>query len=103
LLSTACATADTPELVAARSAISDAESAGAAQSAPAELASARDRLARAEAEQRKRHYDEASFLAEQAEAAARLAAVKSRAAAAEVELRAIGRGEPSGAGGRPAP
>jgi hypothetical protein len=102
LLSTACATADTPELVAARSAISDAESAGAAQRAPAELASARDRLARAQAEARKRHYDESSFLAEQAEAAARLAAVKSRAAAAEAELGAVRRGEPSGGGNRPA-
>ena len=91
LLCAACATVDTPELAAARSAISDAESASAAQRAPAELAAARDRLARAEAEQRKRHYDEASFLAEQAEAVARLAAVKARAAAADAELRAVRR------------
>ena len=103
LLITACAgDPQTPEVVAAQSAIRDAESAGAATRAPAEIASARDRLARAQAEARKRHYDEASFLAEQAEADARLAEVKSRAAAAEAELSATRRGARSGTVDQPA-
>jgi hypothetical protein len=94
LLCTACALVDTPsaELAVAQSAIRDAESAGAAQRAPAELASARDRLARAHIEARRHHYDEAQFLSEQAEADARLAAVKSRATSAEAALDVV-RGE----------
>jgi hypothetical protein len=81
----------TPELAVARAAISEAERSGAAERAPQELASARDRLARAEAHARLLHYDEALFLAEQAEADARLAAVKSRASAAESALDAVQR------------
>lgn len=73
----------TAELSAARSAIADARTAGAAEWAPQELGSAETRLARAEAHARLRHYDEALFFAQQAETDARLAAVKSRAAAAE--------------------
>jgi hypothetical protein len=104
LLGCACALVDTPtaELAVAQSAIRDAESAGAAVRAPAELASARDRLARAQAESRKGHYDEALFLAEQAEADARLAAVKSRAASAEAALGVVRRGQPIEVGDRPA-
>jgi hypothetical protein len=89
LLLCGCALVSEPTapLAAARQAIEDAEQAGAAELAPAELAAAIDRLARAEARARQRHYDEATFLAEQAEADARLAAVRSRAAAAEAAQR----------------
>lgn len=88
-----CALVETPtaELAVARSAIADAESAGAAEHAPEDIASARERLARAEARARMRHYDEAQYLAEQAEADARLAAAKSRAASAESALGAVRR------------
>jgi uncharacterized protein DUF4398 len=94
LLGAACALVDTPtaELAVAQSAIREAEGAGAPEHAPAELASARDRLARAQVEARMRHYDESLFLAEQAEADARLAAVKARAASAEAALGAVQRG-----------
>lgn len=99
LLSAACA-ADTPAAqLAAQSAIRDAESAGAAERAPAELASARNHLVRAQIETRQRRDDEAQFLAERAEADARLAAAKSRAASAEAELGNVRR-EGSGAGDR---
>jgi hypothetical protein len=87
-LVSACALIEQPtaELSAARAAIADARSAGAAAWAPQELGSAEARLARAESHARLRHYDEALFFAEQAEADARLAAVKSRAASAESSL-----------------
>jgi hypothetical protein len=77
------------ELAAARSAVADAESAGAATRAPADLAAARDKLARAEDRARLRHFDEAQSLAEQAAADARLAALRARAAAAETALDAV--------------
>lgn len=100
VLLSGCALVSEPAapLAAARQAIEDAERAGAAELAPAELAAAIDRLARAEARARQRHYDEAVFLAEQAEADARLAAVRSRATATEA---AQGRQRPPS--GRPSP
>jgi hypothetical protein len=90
LLLAGCALVSAPEaeLADARAAVGEAENAGAAELAPAELASAIDRLARAEAYADQRHYDEALFLAEQAKADARLAAVKARAASAESALAA---------------
>jgi hypothetical protein len=87
----------TAELAVARAAVSDAESAGAAERAPAELASARERLTRAESQSRLRHYDEALALAQEAEADARLAAIKSRAVSAESALQAVRGGAASGA------
>ncbi len=87
----ACALVEPPtaELAAARTAISDAEAAGAAQRAPAELASARDKLIEAEWRSRRGHNDQAQFLAEQALADARLATMKARAAVADSALSAI--------------
>jgi hypothetical protein len=90
-LLSSCALVEQPtaELAVARAAIGDAESAGAAERAPAELNAARDRLARAESHSRLRHYDEALAFAQEAEADARLAAIKSRATEAELALRAV--------------
>ena len=96
-LLSSCAVEHPPaELAVARSAIADAESAGAALRAPAELAAARDRLSRAESRSRQRHYDEAVAFAQEAEADARLAATKARATAAESDLQAVKGGAPSG-------
>lgn len=94
-----CASGNAPraELAVARAAISDAEAAGAVDRAPAELSSARDKLRRAEAAARVSHYDEAGQLAEEAEVDARLATLKSRAAAARTALTAIERGGPAAA------
>lgn len=88
-----CALVDRPEaeLATARAAIMDAESAGAAERSPNELASARDKLARAQQRARLGHFDEAQWLAEQAEVDARLAALRARAASVEAARDAVQR------------
>jgi hypothetical protein len=80
-----CALVEPPtaQIAVTRAAIAEAERAGAADRAPAELAAAREKLAAAEMRTRRGHYDEAQILAEQAETDARLAAVMARAAALE--------------------
>jgi hypothetical protein len=96
----ACASTPLPteQLAVADSAIERAETAGAAEFAAAELATARDKLqrARAGAEDRSLPAEEIAHLAEQAEADAKLAtataqAGRMRAAVAETEatLRAL--------------
>jgi Domain of unknown function (DUF4398) len=86
-----CASVDPPnaQLAAARAAITDAESAGAAQRAQSELAAARDKLARAESRARIGYRNEARLLAEEAAADAQLAAMKARAANAEITLTTV--------------
>jgi hypothetical protein len=80
-----CALVEPPtaQIAVTRAAIAEAERAGAADRARAELAAAREKLAAAEMRSRRGHYDEAQILAEQAETDARLAAVRARAAALE--------------------
>jgi outer membrane protein OmpA-like peptidoglycan-associated protein len=89
LLSCALVVPPTAQLATARGAVSDAEAAGADTQAPTELAAARDKLVQAESRVRRGHMDEAELLADQAAADARLAAMKARAAAAEVALGLI--------------
>lgn len=71
------------DLAAARSAITQAESAGAPQAAPVELLAAREKLSRAEAAVREEKFDQARRLAVQAGADAELAERKTRAAKAQ--------------------
>lgn len=94
LLLGACATRmNTPpvaEMTTARTAITQAEAAGAGQLAPVQLLAARGKLVQADAAVREEQYDRARRLAEQAAADAQLAERKARAdrarmAAAELE------------------
>jgi len=82
----ACASkgvAPVAEMATARASIAQAESAGATQSAPVELLSARDKLNRAEAAVRAEQFEQARRLATLAEADAELAERKSRVAKAQ--------------------
>lgn len=82
----ACAhkgTAPVEQLTNARASIAQAETVGAAQSAPVELLSSRDKLGQAEAAVRDKEFDRARELAEQAQADAALAERKARVAKAE--------------------
>ena len=98
-LLTACATTPPPpteQLAVARTAVSDAVSAGAAEFDPGTLRSAQDKLDQANAAMKDRAYGDARRFAEAAEADARLAAVSARSrkaqrAVAEVDsgLRAL--------------
>lgn len=76
--------APTAALATARTAIAEAESAGAMQSSPATLLDARDKLQRAEAAVREERFQYARQLAERAEADALLAERRSRAARAQI-------------------
>lgn len=89
----ACASEPLPtaSLATARSAITEAEAAGAMQSAPVELLTARDKLGRAENAVRKEEYVAAGRLAERAEADAILAERKTRAMKAERAAQEIAR------------
>lgn len=71
----------TGEVAVANARISDAERSGAVQYAPVELNDARSKLGQAEAAMRDHDYQHATRLAGEAEADARLADVKARAAA----------------------
>lgn len=71
----------TGEVAVANARIGDAERNGAVQYAPVELNDARTKLAQAEAAMRDHNYEHATRLAGEAEADARLADVKARAAA----------------------
>jgi hypothetical protein len=98
-LLTACATTAPPpteQLAVARTAVSDAVGAGAAEFDPGTLRSSQDKLDQANAAMKDRAYGDARRLAEAAEADARLAAASARSrkaqrAVAEVEsgIRAL--------------
>ncbi len=78
----ACASQGKPpvaDLAIARTSVSQAEAAGAAQFAPVEFLSARDKLARAEAAMRDERYNDARRLTDEAAADADVAERKSRA------------------------
>jgi hypothetical protein len=75
----------------ARASITQAETAGAGQSAPLELLTARDKFARAQAAGRNEDYEQARRMAEQASADADLAAVKARAVKAQEAARELAR------------
>ncbi len=79
-----CASHTPPaELAVANSALQQAEQAGAGQYAPVELGRARDKLGLANDAATKGHEDSAARLASEAEADAKLAAVKAQAVQAE--------------------
>ncbi len=79
-----CASHTPPaELAVANSALQQAEQAGAGQYAPVELGRARDKLGLANDAATKGHEDSAARLASEAEADAKLAAVKAQALQAE--------------------
>ena len=90
----ACAAGEPPRatLAVAGTKVSDAERAGAAEHAPAELDSARRKLDAAEEANRDESYEVAARLAAEAEADASLAEAKSRAAVAENAAAALDRG-----------
>jgi hypothetical protein len=75
----------------AASALSDAERLGAVQYAPVELNRARDRLAVAQGAMREKKYPDAQRLAQEAEADAKLAAMKAQAAQADQAAAAVQR------------
>lgn len=90
----ACASPGPPptsEMATARATIAQAESAGASQSAPVELLSARDNVTKAEAAVRVEKYEDARRLAIKAEADAEVAVSKSRAKKAEMALAEVNR------------
>ncbi len=80
------------QLATARASITQAESAGALQSAPVEILAARDKLGRAEAAVREERYADARRLAEQAEVDAELAERKTRAAKSAAAVEELARG-----------
>lgn len=94
VLLSACASKGVPpvaEMTSARASISQAEAAGALQTAPVELLAARDKLARAEAAVREERFAQARQYAEQAEADAELAERLSRASKAQVAAAELAR------------
>ena len=80
------------QLATARASITQAESAGALQSAPVEILAARDKLGRAEAAVREERFADARRLAEQAEVDAELAERKTRAAKSAAAVEELARG-----------
>ena len=89
LLTTACSSIPPPneQLAVSRSAIDRAMPAGA--DAPVELAMAREKLDRANLAMTRRDYEEARFLAEEAEADAILAEAKARAVRSGIALQEV--------------
>ncbi len=96
-----CASPPPPELAVANAAVQDAERAGAVNYAPLELNRARNELARANEAMKQDHPKEAQRLASEADADAKLAAVKARAT--EAEQAASGTSAPPAASSAPAP
>jgi len=88
----ACSSTPAPreQMAVAKSTVDQVTTApGTAAAAPAELQSARDKLARAERAMASKDYDEARRLAEQAQADAKLAEAKSQEAHSERALREL--------------
>ena len=81
--------APTAQMGASRIAVEQARQAGAAESAPADFAAARDKLARAEAAYRAEDYVYAWRLAREAEADAQLAQAKASSSKAQLALNEI--------------
>ena len=79
------------QLTRARASIAQAESAGAAQAAPLELQSSRDKLGKAEAASQDKKFDQARAYAEESQADAELAERKSRAAKAQAAADELAR------------
>ena len=94
LLLPACAGGEPPttQLALAQSAVDEATRDGAAERAPQDLISAREKLARADEAAKAERYTDARRMAEEAEADARLAAAKSRSAAAAATLGSLTQG-----------
>ena len=82
----------TAQLAVTRTEISNAEAADARDFAPLELQSAREKLTRAQAAMRNEDYRRARYLAEQAEADARLAATRARTAKASRAAQEVRQG-----------
>lgn len=80
------------QLATAGASIAKAESANAQEAAPLEMLAARDKLLKAEAAVREERFSEARRLAEQAQADADLAELKSRAAKAQAVAAELARG-----------
>lgn len=95
MLLASCASPPPPELAVANAAVQDAERAGAVTYAPLEINRARDELARANDAVKQDRPKQAQRLASEANADAKLAAVKAQAAQAEQAA--------SGTGAPPAP
>ncbi len=94
VLLTACASKGVPpvaEMATARASLSQAESAGAQQSAPVELLAARDKLAKAEAAMREEKFEDARRLAMQAEVDSEVAEKKSRTVKAQAAAAELAR------------
>jgi hypothetical protein len=92
LLLAACAAPAVPPddaLAAAMAAIEDAQRAGAAEYAPAELNEARDKLAEAHTAVQRKDFDFAKRLAEATEIDARLAQARAHTQRAERDLAAL--------------
>lgn len=90
----ACASPGPPptsELATARATIAQAESAGAAQSAPVELLAARDHVAKADTAVRAEKFEDARRYAVMAEADAEVAVSKARAKKAEMAAAEMNR------------
>lgn len=90
----ACASGEPPnaQLAASRTAISDAERAGAAERAPVELNSARTKLDRAQDAARRDRFEEAARLAREAEIDAQLASAKAQSSEAQAALTQVRQG-----------
>jgi hypothetical protein len=78
-----------PELAVAASIVQEAERTGAAQYAPVELNRARDKIAAARAALQRDDYPDAQRLASEAEADAKLSALKAQASQAEQAASAV--------------
>jgi hypothetical protein len=91
----ACATPGEPpvaQIMGARASIAQAESAGAADGAPVELRAAREKLGKAEAASRDKHFEPALRWSELAVADAELAERKARAVKAQAAVTELARG-----------
>jgi hypothetical protein len=88
-----CASAPPTEKAAvARAAVDDAVAAGATELAPLELKTAQDKVEKMTVAMKAEHFDEARYLAEQAQADAKLAETKARAAKADKAARELEQG-----------
>ncbi len=91
LVLSACASVPPPteQLAVSRTAIEEAQTAGAGKHAPVELASAREKLEQARRAVQDEQNERARMLAEQAEADAKLAAMRARSAQSQETIAAL--------------
>ncbi|HXI38109.1 MAG TPA: DUF4398 domain-containing protein [Burkholderiales bacterium] len=88
-LMAACANAPTEQLAVSKAAVANAVDTGAPEFAPVEMRSAQEKMDRANQAMAAKKYDQAQWMAQQAQVDAQLAVTKTRAAKAEKASSAV--------------